>query len=79
VQIATRAVDVDEPPRAEVKKRGKEIVVELPQVEELRTKKSSRELAAAIMGVFEIALQETTTEAKRDKFRELLLSVLSKW
>ena len=78
VHLATRPTSEDKP-RADLKKKGGEILLRLPRADKLKTKKSQRDLASAILGIFEVAIQEADEATQREKFRELLLSVLSKW
>jgi hypothetical protein len=79
VRLSKRPSTDKEPPRADVKKRGGEVILRLPASETLKTKKSQRDLASAIMGAFEIALQQSDHAAQRERFRDLLLSILAKW
>jgi hypothetical protein len=69
----------EEAPRVEVKqsKEGTELV--MPEPSSLKTKKAYRELAAAVLSLFETALRETTRERQRETFTRLLLELLSEW
>ncbi len=79
VRLSRRPSKDKEPPRADVKKRDGEVILRLPSAETLKTKKSQRDLASAIMGAFELALQQPDHAAQRERFRDLLLSILAKW
>jgi hypothetical protein len=59
--------------------KSQEVTVELPRENTLKTKKSYRQLAVAILAIFEIALREKETKNKREVFTELLLKLLEEW
>jgi hypothetical protein len=56
---------------------GVEVVV--PDPESLPTKKAQKELAASILTIFEIAMQERTPGERRERFRKLLFELLNQW
>ncbi len=56
---------------------GVEVVV--PKEDDLPTGKASRQLAQAILAIFEVALLESDRAAQRKKFSELLLELLKRW
>jgi len=45
----------------------------------LKTKKAYRELASAILTIYETSQLERTSESRRDKFQKLLLELFSNW
>ncbi|MEW6085348.1 MAG: ATP-binding protein [Chloroflexota bacterium] len=59
--------------------KSQEIIVDLPKEDTLKTKKSYRQLAVAILAIFEIALREKELPKKREVFSELLLKLLEEW
>lgn len=46
---------------------------------ELKTKKSAKPLAAAILTIYDISQKESSPYAQREKFQKLLLELLKKW
>jgi hypothetical protein len=65
-------------PRADMRRRGGEMLLRLPRPQDLKTKRSHRELGSAILAAFEIAMRESGTDAQRERFYELLMSILAK-
>jgi hypothetical protein len=55
------------------------VSLNLPSLESLKTKKSHRELASAILAIFEIAMRESGRDKQRTRFTELVLELLEKW
>ena len=55
------------------------VEVFVPKEEDLPTGKASRQLAQAILAIFEVALLESDKAAQRKKFSELLLELLKRW
>lgn len=55
------------------------VEVVVPKDEELPTGKASRQLAQAVLAIFEVALLEGDKAAQRRKFSELLLDLLKRW
>jgi len=55
------------------------IKISLPHMDDIKTKKSNRKLAASILTIFDLSMQEKTLEARREKFKNMLLSFLSRW
>lgn len=66
-------------PEVGITKNGKTVKVELPKTETLKTRKPYRELAAAILAIFEIAMREDTVENKKKVFTKLIMDLLEKW
>jgi hypothetical protein len=69
----------DDEPSVQVTETAKGFTLSLPPQESLKTKKKHRQLASAIMAVFEMSLREPGKEKQRTRFRELLLDLLDKW
>ena len=63
----------------EVTETARGVSLNLPSPESLKTKKSHRELARALLAIFEISLRESGREKQRTRFRELVLELLEKW
>jgi len=59
--------------------KSQEMTVELPKEDTLKTKKSYRQLAVAILAIFEVALREKDTKKQREVFTELLLKLFEEW
>lgn len=59
--------------------KSQDVTVELPKEEALKTKKTYRQLAVAILAIFEIALREKETQKKREVFTDLLLKLFDAW
>ena len=60
-------------------RKEKKVELHIPDPEDLQTKKANRELAASILSIFEIAMQEQKIEDRRHTFKEMLLALLKKW
>jgi len=71
----------EEDVRPKVTLRGKEDRAEVvvPNPETLGTKKKNQQLAASILTIFEMAMRERDLESQREKFKQLLLDLLSGW
>jgi hypothetical protein len=65
--------------QVQVDERARSIEVSVPVAANIKTRTSNRDLAAAIMTVFEVALMERGKEAQRERFTKLLLDLLSEW
>ncbi|HWZ42488.1 MAG TPA: ATP-binding protein [Candidatus Saccharimonadales bacterium] len=63
----------------EVEETSRGLRVTLPAPSELRTKRSNKPLASAILAIFEVAMQEKSKEKQKERFRHLLLDLLAKW
>jgi len=63
----------------EVTETARGINLQMPSPESLKTKKSNRELASALLAIFEISIREDGREKQRARFRELVLDLLEKW
>jgi hypothetical protein len=68
-----------EEPSVQLTETARGFTLNLPPQETLKTKKNHRQLASAILAVFEMALREPGKEKQRNRFRELLLDLLDKW
>lgn len=55
------------------------VEVAVPREDNLPTGKASRQLAQAMLAIFEVALLERDKDAQRKKFSELLLELLKRW
>lgn len=53
--------------------------ITIPNEEDIPVKKTHRQMAAAILGIFEIAMREKTLERRRGRFSELLFTLISEW
>ena len=69
----------EETPQVAIVSKAKGVEIVLPNPEDLRTKKSQRQLAAAALAIYEIAMQEKTRDKQRAVFTELLLELLAGW
>lgn len=69
----------DSVPVATVEERRDRIAIVLPRPEAIKAKKTLRDLATAILSIFEVALKERTQQKQREKFTDLLQKLLSKW
>jgi histidine kinase/DNA gyrase B/HSP90-like ATPase len=63
----------------QVKRAGAGLELHLPSVDTVRTKKTYRQLAASILGIFELVIREKEKERQRKLFYELLLRLLERW
>ena len=63
----------------EVIEKSNSVAIILPEESTLPVKKAQRQLAVSILALFEVALQEPTQARRREVFRGLILSLLSKW
>lgn len=80
VNVAVRySKTTDEATEPNVSKTDRSLEVVIPNPESLPTKKAHRELAAAILTVFEVAMQERTPAARRERFQKLILDLLDNW
>jgi hypothetical protein len=80
ITITTSAPDgaesVDSPRL--VTARGK-VKLYMPNASQIPTKKPHRELASAILAIYEISALEATNESRRNRFVEMVLALLSEW
>ena len=82
VKIVRRAVDEKNEATSTFSSahRSRDVVeVVVTKEDDLPTGKSSRQLAQAILAIFEVALLESDRAAQRKKFSELLLDLLKRW
>lgn len=68
-----------EPPRATSVESKDGLDVTIPDENDIPVKKSQKQMAAAILGIFEIAIHEKSTELRRQRFSELLVELLKGW
>lgn len=66
-------------PQVIVTQKKKTFEVVLPSTEDLKIKRANRDLAAALLAVYEVSLLESSPKEKRDTFRRLVLELLNKW
>jgi hypothetical protein len=66
-------------PVVEITETAKRLEVSVPAPSEVQTKKPNRQLASAILVLYEIAGREKNAEKRRGLFTQLLLELLSKW
>ncbi|MGH9686070.1 MAG: ATP-binding protein [Candidatus Acidiferrales bacterium] len=64
---------------ATVEESAEALKLTIPNPESLKTKKTYRQLAASVLGIYEIALRGKSSEARRRTFAELLLKLLARW
>jgi len=62
-----------------LKRTGRKLKVQLPSEEALDTRKSQKQIAAAILTLYELSMLEKSSEAKRRRFSELLLRLFRSW
>jgi hypothetical protein len=79
VTIKTGAQTDDESPAVVITEKRSTLEVELPPAEALKTKKSHKQLAAAILALFEVSLRETGAEKRKKVFAQLLVDLLARW
>lgn len=82
VKIVRRSVSQEDEEKAAYSSahRSRDAVeVVVPKEDDLPTGKASRQLAQAILAIFEVALLESDKAAQRRKFSELLLDLLKRW
>jgi len=82
VRIVRRARDEEDEMKSTYSSahRSRDTVeVVVPNEEDLPTGKASRQLARAILAIFEVALLESDRSTQRKKFSELLLDLLKRW
>ncbi len=66
-------------PAAEVHVKSNAVEVSVPDPVRLETKRAHRQLASAVLAIYEVSLQERTREKQRATFTMLLLDLLSSW
>jgi hypothetical protein len=74
-----RIVEAKEGEDVHVEEHARSVSVTVPAAENIKTRKANRELAAAIIAMFEVALRERGKEAQRATFTKLLLELLAEW
>jgi hypothetical protein len=79
VAEAVRVKVAERGPRASVVERATAVRVIVPPAEALGVSTRMQELARGVLAIFEVAIQEPTTEKRRQRFSELLVELLKKW
>ena len=82
VRIVRKSVDEEDEKNSAYSSahRSRDAVeIVIPKEDSLPTGKASRQLAQAILAIFEIALLESDRTAQRKKFSELLIDLLKRW
>jgi hypothetical protein len=82
VRIVKRSMTQSESAEPEISSGHRQrdnIEIVVPRAEDLPTSKPSRQLAQAILTIFELSLLESDRSAQRRKFTELLLNLLKEW
>ncbi|MEK6376099.1 MAG: ATP-binding protein [Acidobacteriota bacterium] len=74
-----RIREAEEGEEVGVDEHARSLDVTIPAAENIKTRKTNRDLAGAIMAVFEVALRERGKEAQRERFMKLLLELLAEW
>jgi len=69
----------DEDFEVQVSRDSEDVEVIAPDPDQMPTKKAYRELASAVMVIFELSSKEKTLGARRAKFAEMLLALLKVW
>jgi len=57
----------------------KNLLIQLPSSEKMKTKKSQKQLASYILAIYEISILQDSNDDKRKMFSDLLTGLLSKW
>lgn len=78
-ETRTRAGTSDSAAGVAVKEKQGKLEILIPLADQLPTKKSNRQLAASILAIFELAMQERDPHRKREVFRKSLFDLLAKW
>jgi hypothetical protein len=78
-KIQIKKANANAPRKDSVKLTKQKAVFNIPDASDLKTKKAYRELAAAILAIYETSQLEKTADLKREKFQSLLLNLLSNW
>ena len=65
--------------KPESRRHHGKLLVTAPKPDSLRTRKPQRELASAILTIFEVAIRQKTSDQQREVFRDLLLELLRGW
>jgi hypothetical protein len=71
--------DSEEAPSVKVDVRSDSLEMSIPDMEDIETKKSHRQLATAVLAIHEVALHEKTRDKQRHIFMSLLLKLLARW
>jgi hypothetical protein len=74
-----RLLEMPDAQEVQVDEHARSIEVTIPAAQNIKTRKTNRELAVAIMTIFEVAMRNRGKEAQRERFVKLLLELLSKW
>jgi hypothetical protein len=79
VRVERASEGEEERPEVRVVERRGKTAISLPDPDKIKTRKTQRQLASAILAVFELAMKERSTEQRRATFTKLLLDLLAKW
>jgi hypothetical protein len=79
VTLVSRPSGDENPHYSSAEQTSGSVQIELSRAEDIPTSKSSQQLARSILAIFEISLLEHGRQAQRDKFSELLFSLLKGW
>jgi hypothetical protein len=74
--IGEETKDTDQVPL--IAKEG-EVQVTLPAPDNVKTRKPYRQLASAVLAIYEVAAQQDSPEKQREVFAEMLLGLLAGW
>lgn len=66
-------------PHISVTEKEENVEIQLPAIETVKTKKVNRDLATAILTVYEIATLEKTIDRQREVFTKMILELLAGW
>ena len=79
VQLVKTTLDEEGIPTVTISRRDRKLIVEIPGSDHVRTKKAHRQLATAILAIFEVARRENTPEEQRKAFSRMILELLDRW
>jgi hypothetical protein len=79
LKVDPKAVELDQEPKVILTAREKGVDIVIPPPDKLKTKKSNRQLATAILAIYEVASQEKARDKQREVFIDLLLQFLTRW
>jgi hypothetical protein len=66
-------------PPVAVERAPHQVQITFGDLSQMRTAKEQRQLAAAILSLYEVASQERDASLRRERFEELLLTLLARW
>lgn len=79
VREDTKASSSEQLPTVSISEKGATVEVVLPNNETIKTKRANRQLAAATLAIYEVAMRERTHSKQREVFTQLLLDLLARW